>query len=287
MHISRRYAFTLIELLMVIAIIALLIAILLPSLNKARYASRLAVCKSNLRQIAIAHTLYTVDAKNWYPFNSNMRRLVAEGFERWMLPTGTDPSKSPMLAPYFSAAGFNNTNMLNPLINKTLQCPQGVANLGRAFNHQYYGFYANRLTAQGTNQKPYHLEPYTGVPPYYAVDESKLLRNPGETMYLTAFKNGFGWTGVDGKYNILASDFTQRHGVSGQLALTNHSTGGGATTGNRIAFETAQATANYAFTDGSGRDFTFELGNYQGTMNVGSNTEGGAQAILYPKAWAR
>ncbi len=47
----KRCAFTLIELLIVIAIIAILIAILLPALADARRAGRLAVCSSNMRQI--------------------------------------------------------------------------------------------------------------------------------------------------------------------------------------------------------------------------------------------
>lgn len=50
-------AFTLIEVLVVVAIIALMLAILLPSLSKAREQSRRVVCASNVRQISVACTL--------------------------------------------------------------------------------------------------------------------------------------------------------------------------------------------------------------------------------------
>ena len=57
----RPAAFTLIELLVVISIIALLVAILLPSLANAREAARKSVCQSNLRQQAIGTVGYDVD----------------------------------------------------------------------------------------------------------------------------------------------------------------------------------------------------------------------------------
>ncbi|MEM6551202.1 MAG: type II secretion system protein [Planctomycetota bacterium] len=56
-----RPGFTLVELLVVISIIALLIAVLLPSLQGAREASRTTICLSNLRQIGIGFGAWHVD----------------------------------------------------------------------------------------------------------------------------------------------------------------------------------------------------------------------------------
>jgi prepilin-type N-terminal cleavage/methylation domain-containing protein len=61
-------AFTLVELLVVIAVIAVLLGILLPSLRKARYQAQLVVCASNLRQVGLAVHAYAQDYNETIPF---------------------------------------------------------------------------------------------------------------------------------------------------------------------------------------------------------------------------
>lgn len=65
-------AFTLVELLVVIGIIAVLVAILLPALNKARIESQRIVCMSNLRQLGMAHITYANDNKGKFIYTPEM-----------------------------------------------------------------------------------------------------------------------------------------------------------------------------------------------------------------------
>jgi prepilin-type N-terminal cleavage/methylation domain-containing protein len=63
-----RTRFTLIELLVVVAIISILAAMLLPALGRARYLAKMTACRSQLRQIALAATSYTVDNDDNWPY---------------------------------------------------------------------------------------------------------------------------------------------------------------------------------------------------------------------------
>ena len=58
-----QYGFTLIELLVVVSIIALLIAILMPVLGRARHSAQVMQCLSNIRQMQIAQQAYMTDNK--------------------------------------------------------------------------------------------------------------------------------------------------------------------------------------------------------------------------------
>jgi len=64
---ARRNAFTLVELLVVISIIALLIAILLPAIESARSQAKLVLCRGNLRQVFIGDITYQQDFRQWMP----------------------------------------------------------------------------------------------------------------------------------------------------------------------------------------------------------------------------
>ena len=72
--------FTLIELLIVISIIAILAAMLLPALNKAREKSKAIVCKSNLKQTGVILQFYAQDNNDYSP--------AAQGYESSLWSNG-------------------------------------------------------------------------------------------------------------------------------------------------------------------------------------------------------
>jgi prepilin-type N-terminal cleavage/methylation domain-containing protein/prepilin-type processing-associated H-X9-DG protein len=72
---TNRKNFTLIELLVVIAIISILAAMLLPALQSARERARSSRCMNNLKQIALAHSMYAGDHGGW------ICRILKSGYE--------------------------------------------------------------------------------------------------------------------------------------------------------------------------------------------------------------
>ena len=71
----KRRGFTLIELLVVITIIAILVGISIPILSTAREKARIAKCKNNVRQIAVAAISLIEDSKKDLPYVSDCIRM--------------------------------------------------------------------------------------------------------------------------------------------------------------------------------------------------------------------
>ncbi|HUB25603.1 MAG TPA: prepilin-type N-terminal cleavage/methylation domain-containing protein [Tepidisphaeraceae bacterium] len=116
---QSRKAFTLVELLVVIGIIALLIAILLPALNRARQQAILVQCMSNLRQCGAAIANYATD---------NAGQIVPCVY--W----GTNATAPPIPANNFSATGFNDDEWGVLLVAKGyLPNPQIAWNSGQSW----------------------------------------------------------------------------------------------------------------------------------------------------------
>ena len=109
----KRSAFTLIELLLVIAIISLLAAILVPVFARAREKARQTSCSSNLKQIGLGLMQYVQDFDETYPFT----------FYGYTLGVGNT---------YVPGAGYHWTGAIQPYIKSTavFSCPSNTKNGG-------------------------------------------------------------------------------------------------------------------------------------------------------------
>ena len=130
----RRRAFSLVELLVVISIIALLIALLLPALANAREAALASACLSNQRQIGLTLTAYAADFR---------ARLVA-GSYRTAGGAGQNPRWGHLVAPYATSSRFTKCPANTVSRETTPTGVSGISPIGPAFvgyaanaNHNY------------------------------------------------------------------------------------------------------------------------------------------------------
>lgn len=114
MRSHREYGFTLIELLVVVAIIAALIAILLPSMSKAKEYATQTVCASSLRQCAVAAVTYSTANKGQLPAHG-----INSADSSMFYNPGNDYDLREMMGPY---VGGNMEVWSCPTIDK-MQTP--------------------------------------------------------------------------------------------------------------------------------------------------------------------
>lgn len=79
------HAFTLLELLAVIAVIGLIAAMLLPALARAKEAARQALCTGNMRQLALVLNVYSADNGQAFPNNGYGSEQTLQGNKLWVV----------------------------------------------------------------------------------------------------------------------------------------------------------------------------------------------------------
>ena len=191
-----RWGFTLVELLVVTAIICVLAALLLPALQAARERGRRAVCLSNQRQIYVAAVSFTSDHNgilppSFSPFGGVMPKVSIKPSQSWGPQTGLQPAGTP----FTWAADFIQSYFALPLTNgcqltsmrNVLYCPSG------------YHTASNIRVADGTPMQETEID--------YAVSGASVAHadNGFNGAYALMKADGYWQTPTDGRGEIVFS----------------------------------------------------------------------------------
>jgi prepilin-type N-terminal cleavage/methylation domain-containing protein/prepilin-type processing-associated H-X9-DG protein len=188
----KHRAFSLAELLVVVGVIAVLAALLLPTVGRAREAGRRVVCLGNLRQFGAAFRMYAADNADLFPFSAGLGEpgppWPAEDWFWWQTPR--DLKRSPIL---------RYTGPYNPGL---FVCPSD--NVLQRNRHIYaypypYSYTMNHLLASNYGATPTRLA---------------AIRDAGRTVLLIEEDE---WSIDDGNWQSEVSN-----GVSGNYLAIRH-----------------------------------------------------------------
>ena len=193
----RRGAFTLVELLVVIGIIAVLISILLPTLAGARRQANSVKCLAALRQIGDAFKLYAIDSKGIWPVAAYRLPDPQTAAQPWLAWTD-------MLAPYIRGSARGTTASRLTLTEIRRNSPLwGCAEWARTFD---YDKNAGAISA---------VNVYTGygmnyLPPPWLESGKTAADNKKQAIVTASIPNGT-WTkytvwGKQGADRLLVAD---------------------------------------------------------------------------------
>lgn len=102
----KKQGFTLIELLVVISIIAVLMSIMMPALNKVRQQARATICMTSMRNLGAAAMTYSADHDNQYPM-AGSRNITTGGLDAWGGGYPHAPFWDARLMPYLGVNGLS------------------------------------------------------------------------------------------------------------------------------------------------------------------------------------
>jgi prepilin-type N-terminal cleavage/methylation domain-containing protein/prepilin-type processing-associated H-X9-DG protein len=179
---ERRRAFTLVELLSVIAIVAAIVALLFPAASALRQRARAAGCLSNLRSLQMASLAYSTDSAGW---------LIDARLPHGGLDQGSDESFVSVLA----RRGYCDTGLIRSPLDDSPHWSIESGGAGVPVPNSGGRF---RLTSYGLNN---HLarefSPWAGIDPSLATDRLSKVGNHANTVQLLLMATTGEFAGAD------------------------------------------------------------------------------------------
>ena len=155
----RHRNFSLIELLIVIAIIAILAGMLLPALGKARAMARSIACTNHLTQIMLGYNLYANDSKEWVFGSYNMGEEYNKFFTKhysimgyWKYDWKNFCCDEALIRPYYDGAKLIR-DVANSLNGKTTYAPIGYKDCPLTYpgDFKQSGWHVSKVTVTGSS----------------------------------------------------------------------------------------------------------------------------------------
>jgi len=282
-----RKAFTLIELLVVISIIAMLIALLLPSLGQARYQVRVIKCLAQMRGMTQGVLLYANDHNLYYPDSETGRRSPGtiaqtwssayddqefdfrDAFRKYFGTQLNDVMKCPLKSDFWDDDAFNRDDIDNYVGNHSpghVQTP--------------YAFYFGR---RGIDPNGGSLidSSWPRDEVMLQIDDAFVPSNPHVSKK---------------EFQIVMSDFVYQEGFFGRGALTTHAPPHNNATQQDSYINSnagflyplsSTALANFALNDGSAATYRLTGASIDTGQFTGIRRQTGAQTYMVPTELGR